>query len=56
MAQYKVKASVEFQFDVDLDNQAEAIAEMIDRIRSGEFRPKDVLNVTLEEIRIVNGQ
>ena len=42
MAQYKVKASVEFQFNVDLDNQTEEIAEMIDRIRTGEYFPRDV--------------
>lgn len=54
MAQYKVKASVEFQFDVDLDNQTEEIAEMIDRIRTGEYFPRDVVNVTLDEIKTVN--
>lgn len=54
MAQYKVKASVEFQFNVDLDNQTEEIAEMIDRIRMGEYFPRDVVNVTLDEIITVN--
>ncbi len=43
-----VKAVIDFAFKVDPEmSPAEMMAEFIDRIKSGEYFPEDLLNVAL---------